>query len=140
MSLAAYLERLHARCWNALCAEMESEPYSAERVHLARRAIRLSRLREAVNVRLMAVDFIPFRSADDQAEAAFVVEDIAYRAAPTCQCGNPKDSGEIMCARCGQFERLDEGRDHDEEAHQARLLKCLPDGIHTASELAEYLS
>ncbi|MFB9991202.1 hypothetical protein ACFFLM_04295 [Deinococcus oregonensis] len=86
------------------------------------------------------MSFIPFRCAEDRDMAAAVVEDAAYRAAPTCQCGNPKDSGEIMCARCGHFERLDDGRDHDEEAHQARLLKCLPDGDYTASELAEYLS
>lgn len=84
--------------------------------------------------------FIPFRSTGYQDTVAEILEDAAYRAAPVCQCGNPKDSGEIMCAACGWAERLDDGRDYDEEERQERLLSCLPDGVHTASEFMEYLS
>ncbi|MFB9991571.1 hypothetical protein ACFFLM_06270 [Deinococcus oregonensis] len=51
--MPAYLESLNARCWNAFCAEMEAEPFTAERFRLARRSVRLKRLRQAVNVRLM---------------------------------------------------------------------------------------
>jgi hypothetical protein len=51
----AYLEALQARCWNASWAELETEPYSAERMHLQRRSTRLSNLRRAVDARLREV-------------------------------------------------------------------------------------
>lgn len=68
-----------------------------------------------------------------------IAENTRAMAATTCDCGQPKSSGEGMCAACAYLEQQEEGRDHEEEARQTRLLAALPDGLYTASELREYL-
>lgn len=45
-----------------------------------------------------------------------------------------------LCDECARLEELEAGRDHEEEDHQDRLLRVLPDGDYTASEMREYLS
>ena len=71
----------------------------------------------------------------DDAEAEFKQE----LASPVCGCGQPKHGGEAMCAACAQVEEQEAGRDHEEEAQQEQLLRALPDGHYTASELREHL-
>lgn len=57
-----------------------------------------------------------------------------------CDCGKAKLPGDSMCAACAHLEEQEAGRDYEEEERQERLLKALPDGDYTASELQEYLS
>lgn len=58
----------------------------------------------------------------------------------TCPCGKPKERGEYICDACADLEEQEEARDHEEEERQERLLKALPNGDYTASEMQEYLS
>lgn len=63
-----------------------------------------------------------------------------YLDSTTCECTGTKLSGDLMCAECAEAEAMEMSRDYEEEERHERLMKALPNGDYTASEMREYLS
>lgn len=131
----------------AFCAEMEAEPFTAERSRLASRCLRLNALRRAVSMRLQTTSPLcpGCETPLDNHGTCWECEELAREqaealASDVCPCGEAKVPGQQECFRCVRAMEQDWARDLEEEERHKRLLKCLPNGDYTASEMAEYLS
>lgn len=72
-------------------------------------------------------------------EAAILAEIEADRHSAICPCGRPKTPGEYLCAPCFKLEEAEANTDWEEVERQEALLRVLPSGTYTASEMREYL-